>query len=162
MAGALHGVPVAGVNEQKRVAYLIYARPDRGGDRWSLVLLPGEERSITSGQADNRLPRVVRIGGVDRRRHAVVVGDTATPATAGVDHPRPRHEGGRVIAPVQQIGRAGVTPMDVSVQWRIRVVLEEHVIRAVDQADAVGIVDPSPRGSDVEGRKDRVFHGYSD
>ena len=64
-----------------------------------------------------------------------------------------------MLLPAQQIGGTGVTPMDVAMPWCVRVVLEEDVISAVDEADAVRVVDPAAWWADVQGREDGIVHG---
>jgi hypothetical protein len=39
------------------------------------------------------------------------------------------------------------------------VVLKEHVVSAVNEADAVRVVHPTPSWTDVQSREDRVGHG---
>src|SRR5215472_925780 len=57
-----------------------------------------------------------------------------------------------MILPCPQVGAAGVPPAQVLLHGYGRVVLIEQVDPTVPLDEAVGVVHPAPRGSEVQGR----------
>src|SRR6185369_11290585 len=92
-------------------------------------------------------------GAVDRGRDAVVVDDAAAPAAVGVELARARSERDRLLLPVHEVRRAHVPPADRAVDRAGRVVLEEHVVAAVDITTPVRVVHPPPLGPSVQARE---------
>ena len=94
--------------------------------------------------------------GVDRGGGPPVVDEASAPASPLVRPTHARRQGDRLLAPADEVGRAGVAPLDVRVYGGVRVVLEEHVVPAVDDGEPVWIVDPAVVRSSVQGGERRV------
>ena len=64
-----------------------------------------------------------------------------------------------MVFPAQEVSRTDMSPVHIAVPGSVRVVLKKHVVSAIDKADAVRVVHPSPSWTDVQSREDRVGHG---
>lgn len=116
------------------------------------------QRPIRSGEGDHSISGMVGIRRINGRRYAAVVDDTTTPTPRFVDEARSGRERNGMLLPAEQVRRADMAPMDGVVHRRHRVVLEEDVIAAVNPAQTIGIVQPSPSRPDMEGREAGISH----
>ena len=158
LSGSLHRIPMALVDEDERISDLFHPRTSRDSPNRRLILLPMSQRPVRPCQGDDGVSGVVRVRGIDRRRHTAVVDDAAAPATGSIDEPWPRRERDRVLLPMDQVSGADVAPMDRFVHRRHRVVLKEDVVAAVNLAQAIRIVQPALRRTDVQARKAGISH----
>src|SRR5882724_8543814 len=94
--------------------------------------------------------------GVENGRDAVVVDSAAGEAAVGVG---PAGRGGksdRQVAPVNHVFADGMVPVHVAPDGGVGVVLEKHVVEAVPENGAVGIVHPIFRREEMELRAKRI------
>jgi hypothetical protein len=60
--------------------------------------------------------------------------------------------------PVDQVGTGGVRPMHITPDSAARIVLEEHMVLAAEEARRAGVVHPIGLGQQVELGPQRIVH----
>jgi hypothetical protein len=146
------------VEEDEGIPDFIEPRGCGDAQHGRFILLPIGQRPIRSGEDYHSISGIAGIRRVDGRRYAAVVDDTTAPTPRFIDEARSGRERNGMLVPVEQVRRADMAPMDGVVHRRDRVGLEEDVIAAVNSAQTIGIIQPSPSRPDMEGREAGISH----
>jgi hypothetical protein len=94
--------------------------------------------------------------GVQNCCDTFVVDSAAGEAAVGVIPARSGSESDGQMAPMNHVVTDGVIPMHVAPDGGVGIVLEKHVIKAVPENRAVGIVHPVFCGKQVKRRAERI------
>ncbi len=168
-AGANAEIPEVAVTPEKRITKTGEQRIGGRLDDRRFPFGPGAQISIAgSGEALNFAKIAVTIAqrgqlgsaffhaGVDERCGAVIVDRASGEAAVSVIPARSRSESNWEMLPMNHVGADGVRPMHVAPDRGVRVVLEKHVVAAVPENGAVGIVHPILGGKQMKLRAKRI------
>ena len=128
-AGTHQQVPILSLSPHERVAEMAACAGLQFGrrayDDWIPgVVVPRQQILVTGRQTDD----LGMNAAVQQCRSAVIVDGAARPAPVSIGSSRGRRQGDRQIGLMNQVGANSVTPVNMSMERTVRIVLVEEVV----------------------------------